>query len=179
MEPSQSQVLRCRAQLADLVGEGEAEVLMHHVEVVHLTAGDALLRHEVANEHLFLLCEGELTLSHGTGAARIALGAIEPGAWLGELGFIDRGTSPVSVAASEACVLVRLGHGQLLGLLEQDPGLAVVVLRQVTAGLAERLRRTNVLIGEHLDVASFHGSRPPRWVSNALGWLQRGGAGDQ
>ena len=61
----------------------------------------------------------------------VAFGDIPPGTMFGEIAAIDGEPRPVEVEAVTACTVARLPHAEFLRLIEERPGFAMAVLRQI------------------------------------------------
>jgi CRP-like cAMP-binding protein len=117
---------------------------------------------------------GTLEAGHDSGGRRLVLGTIEPGAWMGEIGFIDNGPATATVVAKTPTVLLCIHHAQLLQLADVHPEAASVLLRQVTRVLAERLQKSSAGIVRKLSDDRFivePVEETRGWLSRTLSWL--------
>ncbi len=132
--------------------DGVASLLMF-LAPLELNTDEALITHGQVSDTLFFLCSGRLRMTIDTGSAKLILGDIVPGRWVGEFGFIDPGKATASVTAQEASSVLALSHEKMSELQEKLPGTASELLQRLSLDLAKRLRETSrqVLIqnGDH------------------------------
>ena len=163
-----------KAMLARSIGNDEAEQLLPHLEVEQFRPGMKMFREGVPSNHLYFLVDGSLTAAVGTSRGDVALGIVHPGAWLGEIGFIDHGPATSTLTAGEYCTALRISHASLLELQESHPHAASVLLRAVTRQLADRLKKSTTGIVEEVAEGRYRvkaAEDQRSWLQNALGWL--------
>lgn len=165
------------ALLARGVGSEGAALLRPHLEAVDLSDGATVFVDGDPSAHLILVVSGELAIRHEAGAHAVEMGTRGPGSWLGEVGFIDPGPATATVVSRGKSRVLRIEHAKLLGLTDERPEVASILLRHVSRQLAERLATSSAGIVER--VAPGHVSlRKPEdvrsWVSTVLGWLVGG-----
>lgn len=167
-----------KAMLARSIGAEQAEQLIPHLEVEQFRPGMSMYREGVPSQYLYFLVQGSLTASVGAANGAVTLGVVQPGVWLGEIGFIDRGPATSTIVAGEYCVALRISHDQMLRLQEENPHAASVLLRTVTRQLAERLKKSTTGIVEQIAEGRYRLKEPAEqrtWLQDALGWLTGAG----
>lgn len=161
-------------QLAASVGTEEAATLWPHLELQKYRPGMVIFREGVPSQHLHFLVSGSLTVSIGTSDGSVSLGVIHPGAWLGEIGFVDEGAATATVAAGEPSLTLRISRDTLLELKNTHPHAAAVLLRTVTKQLATRLTRSTAGIVEQVAEGRYQlreAEENQGWLKLNLGWL--------
>jgi CRP/FNR family transcriptional regulator len=117
-------------------------------------------------ESLWVLQRGEIRLYKSSPDGHvITLESLVPGQVFGALSAGDSAVYPASAEALTAGVAWCLPRESFVGLLEEDPGVAVEILHIVS----ERLR------GAHERLRSFAHDRAPRRLAQALLKSTRGG----
>jgi len=102
------------------------------------TAGEPLCHEGDVSDVVFVLLDGEVTVSQGTGADACIVGVDGPGSCIGELAVLDPAPREATVVASTVAVrTLRLTGGAFRQALGASPGVSEAVIRI----LARRLRR--------------------------------------
>jgi len=102
---------------------------------VAFSAGQAIVMQGQVGNGLYIIMSGEVRILAGDDE----LARIGPGETIGELSVIDQQPRVAAAVASVDTVCLALASWDLIALIEQDPSLALNLLRQ----LAGRLRRAD------------------------------------
>jgi CRP-like cAMP-binding protein len=122
-----------------------AEILEKSMTTIVLQRGDVLFNEGDAGNQLYVVTEGKIKLGRSSADGRENLVAVlGPGQMFGELTFFDPGPRSATATAVTDSKLSALGHDVLGPLVEENTGVALAFLHQ----LAERLRRTNEVVGD-------------------------------
>jgi CRP-like cAMP-binding protein len=111
------------ARIADATGELAFE------------AGQAIVQRGQVGNGLYIVVSGEVRIVAGSDE----LARLGPGEFFGELSVIDQQPRSASALADGPTACLALASWDLVALLEQDPGLAMNLLRE----LAVRLRQAD------------------------------------
>jgi CRP-like cAMP-binding protein len=111
------------ARIADATGELAFE------------AGQAIVQQGQVGNGLYIVVSGEVRIVAGSDE----LARLGPGEFFGELSVIDQQPRSASALADGPTACLALASWDLVALLEQDPGLAMNLLRE----LAVRLRQAD------------------------------------
>ncbi len=163
-----------QAALASSIGKAEAEALWPHLTVESYRPGTKMFVEGVPNNHLYFVISGSLTASVGASTGAVSLGILSPGAWVGEIGFIDGGAATATIIAGERTKALRITQEEMMRLKDEHPRAAAVLMRTVTGQLADRLIRSTRGIVEEIADGQYRVREPEAnqsWLSNALGWL--------
>src|SRR3954453_15117399 len=110
-----------------------------------LRRGEILFNEGDDGNQLYVVTEGKIKLGRTSPDGRENLLALlGPGQMFGELSFFDPGPRSATATAVTNAELAALGHDVLGPLVEDHTGVALAFLHQ----LAERLRRTNEVVGD-------------------------------
>jgi len=100
-------------------------------ETIFKTGDDSDLAYVIVVGGVDILVSGE--------AGEVRIAALEPGEVFGEMGLIDSGPRSADARASQYTVCAGYNGDELLDLLDNDPGEAVVFIKT----LIRRLREAN------------------------------------
>jgi CRP-like cAMP-binding protein len=115
------------------------DVLRHAHETVHFPAVSTVLEAGGTGKLMYVVREGTPDILVGT---RL-VSSVGPGEVAGEVSLIDDRPRSAAVVARTACELVPVDEKRFLFLVQQTPYFALQVMRV----LAERLRKTNAIVG--------------------------------
>jgi CRP-like cAMP-binding protein len=102
---------------------------------VAFSQGQVIVQQGQVGNGLYIVMSGEVRILAGADE----LSRLGPGETIGELSVIDQQPRSASAVASVDTVCLALASWDLIALVEQDPSLALNLLRQ----LAARLRRAD------------------------------------
>ena len=100
---------------------------------VDFPAGYHIVRQGQVGNGLCLLVSGTAEVIHGDDR----LARLEPGDFFGELGVIDQLPRMASVVATEPVRCLALASWDLLPVLEEEPAMALNMLRELSARIRE------------------------------------------
>ncbi len=142
---TQDEAVVRRAPLFTSLDDAAASSLRASMETVRLAKGATLFSEGDLGEHLYVIVEGKLKLGTSSGDGREnLLSILGPGEMFGELSLFDPGPRTSTATAVTDVRLLSLGHDQVKPWLTQHPEVALNLL----ARLAQRLRRTNEVVGD-------------------------------
>lgn len=139
-----------RSALATYIkSDSDVETLLNRMERVHCSKGETLIRTGAASQEVYLIDQGRLSVFAATQSGNtIRVRALRPGTFVGEIsGYLDQHRT-ADVVAEVDSVVYRIGPDFVQSLEEDAPRLAVQWHRMMAATLAERVDRTNRLLGE-------------------------------
>lgn len=138
------QIVR-RAPLFTALDDAAAASLRGSMENVRLNKGATLFSEGDEGDHLYVIVEGKLKLGTSSGDGREnLLSVLGPGEMFGELSLFDPGPRTSTATAVTDVRLLSLGHDKVVPWITQHPEVALELL----ARLAQRLRRTNEVVGD-------------------------------
>ena len=104
------------------------------------SAGDMVFEQGDEADGVYIVQEGEIELL----LDNVLVGLEQAGGIIGEMAMIDETTRSASARARTDCVLQHLNRDQFIGMIEASPSFVLHLMRV----MAERLRRTNELLGK-------------------------------
>lgn len=134
-----------KAPLFTALDDAAAASLRASMETVRLAKGGTLFTEGDPGQHLYVIIEGKLKLGTSSGDGREnLLSILGPGEMFGELSLFDPGPRTATATAITDVRLLSLGHDQVIPWVTRHPQVALDLL----ARLAQRLRRTNEVVGD-------------------------------
>ena len=134
-----------KAPLFTALDDAAAASMRASMESVRLVKGATLFSEGDSGDHLFVIIEGKLKLGTSSGDGREnLLSVLGPGEMFGELSLFDPGPRTSTATAVTDVRLLSLGHDKVIPWVTQHPQVALELL----ARLAQRLRRTNEVLGD-------------------------------
>lgn len=120
-----------------------AELLDGYGTVMRVRAGDTVFREGDTSGAAYGVIEGRIRIEVTTPTGgRLVLGMKEPGDLLGELGALDGSARSATAVALDDVVLVQASVDEFLRAVEEEPGLAVDLLRRLSKDLRSSVGRT-------------------------------------
>ena len=125
---------------ADLSPE-ELDRLMSALDVVNLNSGDMLFREGDIGEHLYIVVNGNLEITMGSGTDdEMILNVLKEGEYFGEMGLImPGGRRTAGARARGQVVLLSMSRSRFVELLHHHPELS----NAMVSVLSQRLDSTN------------------------------------
>ncbi len=105
----------------------------------HVSRGTVLAEEGAAASDLYVIVSGHVSVQRG-GRELTRLG---PGAHFGEMALVNDAPRSATVTALEEMDLLVIGRNEMMGLMRQDPVLAVKILWTFVQSLSSRLRVTS------------------------------------
>lgn len=139
-----NEVLR-KAPLFEALDEEGAAALRASVSEVRLGRGQTLFSEGDEGDRLYVITSGKVKLTRTAVDGReTLLSVLGPSEMFGELSLFDPRPRTASAVAVTDTVLAGLGHADLRPFISGHPGVAMQLLKS----LANRLRRTNDVMGD-------------------------------
>ena len=102
-------------------------------------AGETIFKTGDKSDLAYVIVVGGVDISVQGEAGAVKIASLEPGEVFGEMGLIDTGPRSADARASQYTVCAGYDADELLDLLDNDPGEAVVFIKT----LIRRLREAN------------------------------------
>lgn len=115
---------------------------------VHQSAetGEVIIEHNTLGEALYVLIDGEVSVSRGPAGQEEEIGRLGVGELFGEMSLVDDLLTSARVTATKPTRLLKIPRPDFQGLMEEDPSLSLKVYRAFCTTLSKRLRRVNDLL---------------------------------
>jgi CRP-like cAMP-binding protein len=120
------------------------DALITQLQLISLTVGEVVFREGDPGDALFIVSEGEISLS-SEGPPRVEMSRIGPGAFFGEVSLVTEGPRSATAAAIAPSELIKIDRRAISSVIGEHPDVLRVVLRFVRDRLVERLVRTSPL----------------------------------
>jgi CRP/FNR family cyclic AMP-dependent transcriptional regulator len=134
---------------AELGGDGAA-ALAAACSVRDYGAGELVLGHNDTTFDVFLLVSGKLQVNlYSADGQRVGFHEMGGGGMFGEISAVDGLPRSVSVEAATACRVAMLPRQRFLAMIQENPGFAMAVARQ----LAAHVRRLTTRVFEFSTMA--------------------------
>jgi CRP/FNR family transcriptional regulator, cyclic AMP receptor protein len=122
-----------------------SRALIASMQPVHVARGEVLFHEGEPGDRLYVIRTGKIKLGRRSSDGRENLLAVlGPGEMFGELSLFDLGPRTATATGVADAVVMELGHEELVGWLEQNPGVA----KHLLGALGRRLRRTNEALAD-------------------------------
>ncbi len=143
MTTEQDKVEALRAtRLAEELTDEQCRRLAQLVTVRDLEQGEVLSREGSIDNHLYVILSGHLGVVKGAGSAdALTINTLNPGDFVGELGFMDGTELYASKVALGASRVVGIERERLESLLETDPLIVYRVMRAIIRVVHQIQRR--------------------------------------
>ena len=103
-----------------------------------------IFSYEDAGDKLYIVVDGKVRVGREIpGMGEEAFAILGPGAYFGELSFIDEGKRSADAIVHERCTLISIAHKSFEELLMLNQQLAYEILWEFCRTLASRLRQTD------------------------------------
>ncbi len=136
--------LRQHSVLFSVLNDEDADAIIHLGRIVQHPAKHIVFQVGEEGDHLLILLEGRVKVSLTSAEGKEAiLSILEPGDVMGEMALLDGETRSATLTTMDVCSFLVLWRRDFLPFLEQNPHVALKLL----AGLSQRLRATNDLVG--------------------------------
>lgn len=140
-----------QAKLLGHCSEAELDRVIEESEMMTLPAGDLLFSDEDQSKEVWVLLEGELSITKWADGQDIILDHLGPGSFLGEISLLTRTPAEHRARAKTACRLLRIPEPVFQRLLGTCPTIAQTVLQT----MSERVRRIEHLLQRHERMAAL------------------------
>lgn len=170
MDISTTQFKKRFKSLADrFAATGDIEIMLQNCSLSLLPAGTRIIDYGGTCSTLYLVWSGLLSASIEDGNAKLVLGDIRPGEWVGEITLIEPGPATASVTCVEDSQLLALSHDAFNVLRASRPSAAGALLHALSLNIAERLRTTSERVIEQIGSREYRlQDMPPEEKATAV-----------
>jgi PPM family protein phosphatase len=110
-------------------------------------SGATIVREGEPGGDLYVLLQGSVSIEQGG----LPISSVVEGGHFGEMGLVDAAPRSASVRAIVPVRAMVIARDAMLGLMQQDPSLAVKLLWALVQVLSQRLRATNTELSDALS----------------------------
>lgn len=142
-------------RLAGRLAPEDVDALLAALSKQDVAAGEAVITRGEPLDALLLVWDGALNVVADTAEGERELAAIGPGSFLGEASLLDPGPASATVTADQGCVLLRMDRAAFDSLCLTQPGVANVLLEELSRVLASRVRAASERLDDLLEETSL------------------------
>jgi SulP family sulfate permease len=129
--------------LRDL-NEAEAKELTGAAKHLHFTKGDLIYQHGTPGNALLLIARGQIKLTLPVrGGQQVHLLTLGKGQFFGEMSFLDGHAHSADAYAVEDTEVISIDRDSLAHAIGQDQRMMLIIFKQISMAIAERLRHSN------------------------------------
>ena len=125
----------------------ELSALSSRLEEVQFPAGKIIFEQGARGGRLFIIEEGAVDISYGSGKDALGLATLVPGEYFGELSLFDGEPRSATARAARDCRLLALDHDDFVAFTSKRPDAALKIMRE----LARCLRQTNAAFSSQVS----------------------------
>ncbi len=154
MESDTNCALSRRVQLLEAAGlnkemtPAESEALSGIAEERSYSKGRVILVEDSKSRDLFIICHGRvsirLSLPTESGKEEVIY-TMRDGQIFGELSLVDGSPRSATVKAEEDVVTCAYEYDKLMKLLDENPRIGFLLMRNIASIISQRVRNTNML----------------------------------
>ncbi len=124
--------------------------------------GEVIFEENSASSEFYIILDGEVeiqvdpdTIGDGSDIHQpTTIAVLRRGQSFGEVALVDPGVRSASAQCrSERCRLLAISRQDFIGLLENNCGMGYMIMRNLAADLALKIRQTNLMVRESLMYA--------------------------
>src|SRR6266567_3295459 len=141
------QELLASVALFESLTEDDLATLTSRLEEESFEAGEPIFQQGDEGSSLFIIEEGEVEISYGSGRSKVVLASLFPGQYFGELSLFDGAPRSATATAMKVSHVVRLDRDDLVEFVNKNPAAAL----RIIAEMGERLRQTNELMSRQVS----------------------------
>jgi CRP-like cAMP-binding protein len=134
-----AQALRAFSIFSDLSRQ-QAEKLHHHLHERRFQAGEVIFDRGQNGHALYLIRAGDVAVQYWNGTADQEVARLGPGDFFGEVALLcDEVGRTAKVVALTECRCIALFRESLNHISARDPALGILIYRELSSALAQRL----------------------------------------
>jgi hypothetical protein len=104
------------------------------------------------NSSLFIILSGSVKVERAGTAGYIPLAVLSAGRTFGEMSFMDGSRTTAAITSREATEYYDISREAVDKMLKRKPNLAAKLWRNIALDLKERLKATNEVVDQYVDV---------------------------
>jgi len=136
--------MRKSLMLMGIMNDSDVEWLIEYGESRHFDSGTVLIREGQPIEWLYILLDGRLVVTIGSGKT---VATLDSGEIVGEISFVDSRPPLASVQAANEVHVLAISREKLSAKLDRDVAFAARFYKALAHFLADRLRTTTGRLG--------------------------------
>jgi len=128
--------------------------------IENIPVGEMIFEENSASDELYIIARGEVEIQvdpslvsdqHDAIALPVTIATLRRGQSFGEVALVDQGLRSASIRSAAADTeLVVISRKDLINLCEEQPHTGYILMRNLAADLALKIRNTDLRLREHL-----------------------------
>jgi len=119
---------------------GDVDSIQNISEVLEFEGGQSIVTEKDPSQDIMIVTAGRARVETREGDL---IDELRVGEMVGEISFLDGKNRTANVAAAGPCKVLKIPAGRLRELMKANPGLELIILRNATLALCQRLREAN------------------------------------
>lgn len=134
----------CQSPLGVELSKDDCKALSRVIDTKKLDDGDVLIREGSIDDSLHVVISGRLAVTRNVaGGESVTLHVVNPGEFVGAMGFIDGGEHTATLSALCETEVFTLHRDSFESLIEKHPGLVYQVMRAIVRAVHRTVLRMN------------------------------------
>lgn len=131
--------------IAEKLGPSHLSMLLDGASVLEVPAGRAVIRDRMPVDFLYFVLDGTLGVYIEEGDKSLHISTVQPGEWLGEISVLSGDLlASATIIPDTSCKLLKIHHITFENLIAENEVVAKVLLEDLIALMAKRLRAPQV-----------------------------------
>lgn len=119
---------------------GDIDSIQNISEVLEFEGGQSIVSDKDRSQDIMIVTAGRARVETREGDL---IDELRVGEMVGEISFLDGKNRTANVVASGPCKVLAIPAGRLRELMKSNPALELIILRNATLALCQRLREAN------------------------------------
>jgi len=126
--------------------EQEEEAVLAMCSRIEMAKGEILFKKGEQSTSMYIVAEGEFTVTDEKPAQKVYISSIHPGGLIGEMSFLDESPRSATVTAKVNSVILRMTKEDFVRTLLEAPALGTRLLLAIAILLVDRLRKADAAL---------------------------------
>lgn len=126
--------------------EQEEQSVFERCTRIEMTKGEILFHKGEQSTSMYIVSEGEFTVTDERPGQKVYLSSIRAGGLIGEMSFLDESPRSATVTARESAVVYRMSKEDFVRTLLEAPATGARLLLSISLLLVDRLRKADAAL---------------------------------
>lgn len=133
--------------LFESLTDDELKSLARRLDHAEFSAGDKIFGQGESGSAAFIIENGAVEISYGSGTGKVVLANLFAGQYFGELSLFDGAPRSATATSTRPSRLLRLDRDDFIDFVNKTPAAALRIISE----MSERLRQTNELMSQQVS----------------------------